>query len=232
MKSSLIAAPLIAASLLVQGHPLPAQQPAQAGPDLDDLVPECQQSVRGKNTVGVVWWMPVEFWEASAAASGRRDQDTQAMVTALGQYTLVAVAVGRIGAPMKIDWASGSDLHAKTFLRDSRGIEYPAAESVSTEAQVVAAVFRPIMASVIGKMGENTEMIFFPSKTKDGLPIADAKKKGTFSVVLKGLAGSGETGYEWKLPLTSVLPPKICSVGKERVNANWNYCPWHGVALN
>ncbi len=232
MKSSLIAAPLIAASLLIPAHPHPAQQPEQAGPDLDDLVRECQQPVRGRDYIGVVWWMPSGFWELSASASGRPDQDAQAMVNALGQYTIVAVAIGKKGGPMRIEWVPGADLHSKTFLRDSKGVEYAAIESVSPEAQVVAAVFRPILSSIIGKMGENTELIFFPSKTKEGVPIADGKTKGTFSVVLRALAGPGEKVFEWKLPLTSLLPPKICPVGKERVNANWNYCPWHGVALN
>ncbi|MEE9234396.1 MAG: hypothetical protein V3U28_03030 [Candidatus Acidoferrales bacterium] len=32
------------------------------------------------------------------------------------------------------------------------------------------------------------------------------------------------------LPL--LLPPVYCPQGGERMNANWNYCPWHGVELH
>lgn len=32
--------------------------------------------------------------------------------------------------------------------------------------------------------------------------------------------------------LSVLLPPVYCPQGGERMNTNWNYCPWHGVELH
>jgi hypothetical protein len=63
-------------------------------------------------------------------------------------------------------------------------------------------------------------------------PIADPLSPGGFSLVLSKLIAGKDKVFEWKLPLTSLSPPKYCPAGKERVQANWKYCPWHRVKLD
>ncbi len=38
-----------------------AQKPEAADPS--DMLPETQMPIRGKDYAGMVWWIPVEFWE-------------------------------------------------------------------------------------------------------------------------------------------------------------------------
>lgn len=235
--------PILGCLFLAMGIASPAQ--AQTEPsksetkvapaaevDINDLVAECQKSVRGKDYAGIVWWVPVEFWEASAQSRGTDSTEAAEQFKPLRQYTLVAVAVGKIGG-FGITWTATQEVRKNVALR-AGGVEYSPVETdkVNAEAQLLATILRPLLANIIGPVGQNMEFMFFPATNKEGGLLADARKKGEFTVVLKGLAGEPESLYEWRLPLTSLSPPKVCPVDQERMQANWKFCPWHGVKLD
>lgn len=201
----------------------PASQETPVDVDIDDLIAECQQSVRGKEYAGIVWWIPVEFWETGEQQPGQ--------FAPLREYTMIAVFVGKVGPLGGISFVPGSELRSQVVLRDSQGIDYSPLQSVLPDAENLAAGLKPILANAIGRVGENMEVLFFAAKDEQGNALADPTKKGRFSIVLKDVAGPGESIYAWQLPLTSLLPPKFCPVGKEKVKANWNDCPWHGNSL-
>ncbi len=204
------------------------QQPVSAM-DVEDLVRECQRTLHSKGYGGVVWWIPAEFWEASA---GQGNPSTKALVEAMRRYTLVAVLVGKTGPLGVPTWVPGAMIRAQTLLRDSAGNEYAPLSTLSTEAQMLEGVARPLFANILGKTGENLGMLFFPGNNKAGQRLADPGNRGEFSVVLTDLAGPGQRVYTYRLPLTSLSPAKFCPVGKEKVQADWLYCPWHGVSLS
>ncbi|MFY9673022.1 MAG: hypothetical protein WAK13_01160, partial [Terriglobales bacterium] len=89
-----------------------------------------------------------------------------------------------------------------------------------------------VFANAMGRAGENFAILFFPAKTKAGKRIADEMSPGSFSVVLKDVIGEPEDVFLWRTPLTSFTAPRYCPVGGERVHADWNYCPRHGVKLD
>ena len=70
------------------------------------------------------------------------------------------------------------------------------------------------------------QVLLFPAYGNDGIRIADAKEEGSFTVELIG----GEA-FTWRLPLGSVLPPKVCPVDGEQMSGVWTYCPRHGAEL-
>lgn len=213
---------LLGCLFLAMGTALPA--PAQTEPqksevkaapaaateiDINDLVGECQKPVRGKDYAGIVWWVPVEFWEASAQSQGTNPAEAAEKFKPLRPYTLVAVAVGKIGG-LGITWTPTQDVRKNVALR-AGGVDYLPIETdkVNAEAQLLATILRPLLANIIGPIGQNMEFMFFPATNKDGGLLADARNKGEFTVVLKGLAGEPESAYEWRLPLTSLSPPKL-----------------------
>ncbi len=210
----------------------PENAPAQQQVDVDDLLQECQQVIRGQKYVGLVWWIPVEFWEAGAAQNPSSGAQTAEQFKPLREYTLVAVVVGKVGGFGSISFAPSADVRANTLLRDATGAEYRPLESVSAEAQMLAQVVRPIFSGAVGRMGENIELLYFPAKNKEGQPLADPRQRMKFSIVLRQIAGPSEVVFEWQLPLTALSAPKFCPVGNERVKANWRYCPWHGAPLD
>ena len=68
-------------------------------------------------------------------------------------------------------------------------------------------------------------LYLFPAKNKADKPIMEAKKDGAFTI------GLADESFNWKLPLGSLLPPKVCPVDGEELNGAWKFCPWHGEAL-
>lgn len=89
-----------------------------------------------------------------------------------------------------------------------------------------------MLANSIGRMGENLQVLFFPARNEKGEPLTNPKQPGDFSIVLKEIVGEPESIFAWRLPLTSLSPPRCCPFGGERVKADWNFCPWHGVRLD
>jgi len=191
--------------------------------DMDRLVTEIQQGIRGEGYFGLVWWLPEEFLAFHYGAE-------QAELAS--NYTIFIMMVAKLGSLSGMTFVPRSELHSNIILRDSNGIEYGPLETLPPEIQGLPTLFKVILGQLSGPLGENIEFFIFPGKNKEGEVLADAKLKGSFSMVIKEVAGPGESVYEWNLPLTSVLPPTFCSVGGEQVEANWNYCPWHGNPLN
>jgi hypothetical protein len=220
-----------------------AQQPAAATtgsapavgnihtPDDPEILRETQQIISTPGYTGVVWWIPFEFWELSGAKAGRAPEKTREALKALRDYTIVGVMAAKVSQLGAFEYVSPSDLQKKVFLRDAAGNDYAAVVDVNGDAKNLADLMRPMLANALGRAGENFAMLFLPARDKSGRLIADALSKGQFSVVLKDTLGEPETIYLWRTPLTSVSTPRYCPVGKERVHANWEYCPWHGAKL-
>jgi hypothetical protein len=220
---------MVAALSLAQQPSAPAAS-SDFQPAVNEILADTQQRVAGDDATGIVWWLPVEFWEAAARAKGATGaEDT---FKALRNYTMMVVAVGNVSGFGNIHWFSEDEIRQNILLQDAAGATYAPLKSaeISGDALGMAAVMRPIFVNALGKMGENFVILFFPAKDKAGKPIAAAKEHGSFSVVMRKLAGP-ENSWTWNLPLNSLMPPKYCPVGKERVQSNWNFCPWHGVPL-
>jgi TonB family protein len=209
-----------------------AQLASHSDTDVDyvALIREIQQEAREPGYVGIIWWIPVEFWEKSAERGGGSAQKASEFYKSLRQYTLIVATVGKIGLG-NVNWVSESDLRSNLKLRDAAGNNYDPLQKVSGDAEGLATIAKPMLANMMGTMGQSLQFYFFPAVDKAGNPIADPLSRGSFSVVITSLLGVKESVYEWRLPLTSLSPPRYCPAGKERMEANWKYCPWHGVKL-
>ena len=210
-----------------------AQSGSHSDADVDfrAFVREIQQTTREPGYLGILMWTPVEFWEKSAERAGTSAEKAQERYGPLRKYTVVLVGIGKVGIG-NIIWMSEPEIRSSLKLRDSAGNDYEPVQKVSGDAEGLASIIKPVLANILGTMGQNLQIYFFPGTDKMAKPIADPLAQGSFSVVISNILGSKESLYEWKLPLTSLSPPRYCPVGKERVEANWKYCPWHGVKLD
>jgi hypothetical protein len=94
-----------------------------------------------------------------------------------------------------------------------------------SEATIQAGIKEPTFVNMLGPTGQNMHFFLFPAKNEKGQKIAEAKKKGSFSVEL------GEREFIWRLPLGSLLPPKICPTCEEKLSGAYKFCPWDGTKL-
>jgi hypothetical protein len=179
----------------------------------------------------LVWWIPSEFWVIASERSGVSEDKATERYAPLKKYTVVAIAVGKIGIG-NINWISEPEIRDATTLRDSEGNVYQPVQKLSGDAEGLVSVLKAAFGNMLGSMGQNIQVLFFPATNKMAKPIADPHSQGSFSVVITKLVDGKDQVFEWKLPLTTLSPPKYCQAGKERVQANWKYCPWHGVKLD
>lgn len=211
--------------------PTPAVSNVHSTDDVD-ILRETQLGIGMNGYTGLVWWVPFEFWAHSAEKNGGSGEKAREQLKALRDYTIVGVFVGKVSALASFDYVTPADLQKKTFVRDSEGQEYAAFAELTGDAKSLADVLKPILANAMGRTGESFAFLFFPAAKKGGKRIADETAKGSFSVVLKDVVGEPETIFLWRTPLTSFTPPRYCPVGHERVHADWDYCPRHGVKLD
>lgn len=200
--------------------------------DAPDLLHETQMGVRAPHYSGIVWYIPFQFWIKTGEDRGRPAAETEKALGSLKQYTPVFLFVAKVSGLGSFEYVPPDQLSKSVVIRDAKGNDYPVVSNVSDDAKNLAAIMKPMLANAMGKAGENSTILFFPAHDKAGHLIADPLSEGTFSVVLKDIVGRPEDVYTWVFPLTSVSTPKYCPIGKEQVNANWKFCPWHGVALS
>jgi hypothetical protein len=210
-----------------------AQSASRSDTDIDypALIRELQRTTREPGYTGLVFWTPAEFWEKAAERSGAPAEKAHERFAALRKYTVMIVGVGKIGIG-NINWISEPDVRSNLKLRDSAGNDYEPVQKLSGDAEGLASIIKPVLANMLGTAGQNMQIYFFAGVDKMAKPIADPHAPGSFSVVITDILGPKESVYEWKLPLTSLSPPRYCPVGKEPMEANWKYCPWHGVKLD
>jgi len=194
--------------------------------DLQALTQETQKMSQEVNEITFVWWIPEEFWRISFDPTMTEAQ-TDEFIKVLRPYTFIAVVVGKVGPFGGITYRSESSIRADIQIKDSQGIRYrPLGEDkIDADAKDFLSMAKSILANMGGSMGENLCVILFPARKKEGQRIADAKGEGSLSVKL------GEKEFRWRLPLGSLLPPKICPTCKEKLSGAYKFCPWDGTKL-
>lgn len=202
---------------------------AEYRPNIVDLVTETQKQSLEDDELTLVWWMPRAFWQISLEADGTMPLSAISEVMShIEPYIVVAVVDGTVGPFGGGNFKSEKEVQAEIRIVDGAGNGYGplATDEVSTDVQNLIGAMKPVIANMIGQMGQNMNFFLFSSRGADGTAIVDALEEGTFAVAL------GERSFEWRLPLSALLPPKLCPIGQRELDGAWKYCPWHGNELD
>lgn len=195
---------------------------------VNKLTEETQQLSESPDNLKLVWWIPVEFWKAvfSEDESVPKEQADE-IIEVFSQYTAMAILDGKIGPFGDVDYKSKDEIYNNLVLIDKKNVSYiPLVESeIDSRTQSILSFMKPVLGNMLGKLGDNMHFFLFQKKDNPLEPIIHPKLEETFSVKL-----SGEE-FQWKLPLGSLLKPKICPIDGEQMNGSWRYCPYHGKEL-
>jgi hypothetical protein len=218
--------PLVVVILAVA---LAAPASAEHKVKLADLIKEIQQQGSKGDDLSLVWWMPVEFWQASMAANDApgSPQQVEQFVSVIRPYLMVAAIDGKLGPLGGPTFVSEQALRAQIKVVDSNGRSYlPLADDkINADVKNLFQIMRPIFINIMGPMGENMRFFLFPARDADGKEIASATSQGGFDILM------GDRRFHWRLPLGSLLAPKVCPEDGEALNGSWSFCPWHGTKL-
>jgi hypothetical protein len=193
--------------------------------DIQQLTRETQRISQASQQLTLVWWMPQALWEASLSGSSMLTPDGRAQVlAALQDYTIFVIArakltMATLDARPKAEMLSNARLEV-----DGKTIDSLAPEQLTPTAQAILVSIKPIFAAMLGKLGQSVEMVIYPSKQGDQR-LLDPLKPGSFTYTLY------DQTFTWKLPLGSLLPPKVDPKTSEEFPGNYQYNPYTGEPL-
>jgi hypothetical protein len=234
---------LVASVCLAQETSTPAKptaKPITAGeitlspePEIDTqaIIKETEKVESGNHKMGIFWWIPPDFWEAAVRKQGYSAEQARKVFAPFRGYNLFLIGVGDMGAANLI-WTQEKEIKKNVALRDQHGNLYKPLEETPKDVSSLISVMKPMLKNMMGDFGEGLQFVLFSAKDSSGTSFSDPRKSSEIFLDVSELMGPATSTYSWKLPLTSLTPPKYCSVGKEKVEANWKYCPWHGNKLD
>jgi hypothetical protein len=196
--------------------------------DIDALVYETQKMSQAAKEMTLVWWIPEEFWRVSLEQDPNITADrTEEFLKVLRRYMIIVVIDGEVGVFGGITYKPRTTIENNIQVIDRQGTYYRpfSDEKIDASIKNFLLLMKPLLANMLGPLGENSHFFLFPAKNEKGEDIAVAKREGAFSVKLD------KREFKWRLPLGSLLPPKVCPVDGEKLNGAWKFCPWHGVEL-
>ncbi|MGE5295586.1 MAG: zinc ribbon domain-containing protein [Solirubrobacterales bacterium] len=176
----------------------------------------------------MVWWIPSEFWAASFSRSKEMSaSQAERFLKVVQPYVIIAAFEGTIGIFGAVDYKPEERIRADIRLVDAEGTEYkPRADAeINADLKNLLSIMKPIIANMLGPLGQNLHFFVFPAETEAGARIIKPTEKGHFQVKL------GEKEYKWRLPLDSLLPGKVCPNCSEACKGSWSFCPWCGTKL-
>jgi hypothetical protein len=198
------------------------------GVDLQQFIHETQQMRTGNNAFQLVWWIPTEYWKESFKnIPTLTEEQKNGIYKAVDHYIVLAVVDAKTTLLGSIIAASKDDIVYKLSLTIDQGPQMqPLLDSeVSSDANNLFAMMKPVIANMMGQFGQGMEFICFKGTDADGKKLLNPIKNGFLSVNL------GDSTYKWRLPLGSLLPPKFDSKTGEKFPGNYAYNPFTGSNL-
>ena len=193
--------------------------------DLQKLTRETQRSATGGGQVTIVWWMPQAWWDSAMSASAMLTPEGKAQALAmLNDYTIFAVMRARV-AGADLDARPRAELLANARCELNGAVVEPvASQDLGPGAQVLLVSFKPMLANMLGKLGQGIELVIYPNR-QDGRTLVDATQPGTVKYTLY------DQTFTWRLPLASLLPVKVDPKTGEEFPGDYSFNPYTGAPL-
>jgi hypothetical protein len=183
------------------------------------------RSVDGRLTM--VMWMPDEFWRIALKSSGRMtDKGIADYIATMQPYSLLAVVDAQRGIT-SFRYTDTEALVSEAMIEDSHGNKYKplAPDTIAEDVQNLIQAMRPLLANMMGAMGQHMEFLVFPSADKDGHPLADPRGDGSLTLHV------GDVAMRYRLPIGSLLPPALDPKTGESFPGSYRFNPYTGGAL-
>lgn len=194
--------------------------------DIREFVHDTQQMSTAGQRLTLVWWLPPEFWDVSLANNPNVPPETAAQIRAsFKDYQVFAVARVTTGLQGLTELQSKADLLGNArFDVGGTQIAPLAPDKIPPGMQVMLGAMRPMLANMLGQMGQSMELIVYPGVV-DQQRLLDPLKAGTFQYSLY------DQTFRWHTPLASLLPKKVDPKTHEEFPGNYDYNPFTGDRL-
>jgi hypothetical protein len=200
----------------------------EAKADMQALMRETQQTDSSNHHLHLVWWIPAEFWSVSMEKNTAvTEKQKETLLKMFRDYNVIAVVQGEIGPMGGVTYEPEEDVRSQVTLIDTFGDRHRPMKTsdIKPDLQNFLEIMHPMLGNMMGPLGKNFQFMVFPARNNDGQFIMNPRAEGKFIVQL------GEAKYRWRLPLSSLLPPKICPKCNEKLSGAFRFCPYDGTSL-
>ncbi|MGB0372670.1 MAG: hypothetical protein ACPGN3_15155 [Opitutales bacterium] len=197
------------------------------GVSVDAFISDTQRMKSEAQSMKLVWWVPLEYWKVSLSSNPSiSEAQKEEMYALLEDYQALIVVDATIGimggfTPVSRKLIEESLVFkiGETPIKQIEGSDLP-----SDVNNLFNVILKPVFTQMLGQMGAGMEIFVYPAKNNSKL-LADPFSEGAISVSLTG------DDFEWKLPLPSLLPPKIDPESGDVFPGDFIFNPYTGKKL-
>ena len=196
--------------------------------NMQAFMEELQQMKCDQEQMSMVWWLPNEWWEVNAKDDPTISQAMlQQMLQAVDSYLIFVVVEGHSGAFGGFYPETRESIISRISVVPHTGTELKPIKDkdLSYDIQNMFSVMKPLLANVLGQMGQGMEFIAFEVPRENSSKLLEARKAGAFTVRL------GSQEFKWRLPLGSLLPEKVDPKTGDTFPGNYEFNPFTGDRL-
>lgn len=204
--------------------------PAASAGDSSDIVNETARNLEGGGgRVASFWWLPQEYWEDVAKELELPAEEQEKVRAVFRDYVLVGALDTRLTAgDKKPEFASiGEIAKRSTFLRNGEEVEV--LRDVNPEMARLAPTLVYLLRASLSGLGDGLRLLPLPNVDAKGNRILSGSSRGELRLIYRFDESAAPQEVIWRAPLTAIAGAKKCPKGGEKLEANWDYCPWHGV---
>lgn len=200
----------------------------EEGVDINQLIKETQIGSGDPKDIELIWWIPVEFWEAVFENEKTvTEEQKNSIIEVLKPYAIFAVVDGKIGPLGGVEYTPVDSIESSIKLIDNKSKKHDPIKmkDLNADTQVLLNTMKPMLVNMLGELGRNMHFFVFSDVDKKNNRIADPNTEG--EVKLTFLSDE----FVWTTPLSAVLSSKQCPVDGAKMSGAWKFCPWHGAEL-
>lgn len=203
--------------------------------DIDALISDTQPDAlgAGDSHIASVWWIPFEFWQRSLEGDATiSETERKELMEVFKGISLIAIAQADVSSAGSLNFYSKDEVAgtmALTYIGGDGKKQILQTQEPSLELELVLALIKPMLSSVIGDLGEQLHFYVLNDKSKSGSRIVDPYVAGRIDVELAKRNKQVVTATI-ETPLNALFIPRKCPNGKE-AHVTWRYCPWTGQKL-
>ena len=204
--------------------------------DTDALTRQTQVSSSDsvEQHLGLVWWIPQEFWRTVLANDmNTSEADKQVVLDAFsGVFVLALVqadisALGAFHFYTREEVAAGLDVQARSTGADA--VFLAPMGQVKPDLELVLGFMKPMLTAAMGNLGNNMHFFVYEDAGAGGARRIDPYEPGEVAVTLRTRDGRDYDSL-LELPLDALYVPRTCPNGKA-AHVSWRFCPWSGAPL-
>lgn len=226
--TAFLATPAIHATPAADSPAYQTRTPAET--NLGDILQDLQKIRSSDTHLYLLIWTPSAFWAKAMHANGENpDSKANGKLLALfDNYNVVVSMKTKQDIADEDEYASQEELRKSLRLIGDDGKGYAPLDDkrLGKEMKLITAMLATVLRQIDEKNADQMHILVFPGKDDGGKRFANATTDGSLRFDIDGQR------FVYRLPLGSLLKPRIDPVSGESFPGNYGYNPYTGVKLD